>query len=358
MATSSVTSSAASSTPSARPSRLDSEVVSLMQNTNQLVARRRVHHPTARRRTTWHPYSPRRRNGLHQQEHRTGHRATMDAECIRRTVDEILQQGVGCDHRDFTRRMMDRIRHLQRELHLCNIAVEQALSWWPRPSGEEAWNSGLMEDVVRREITAALMDFMPSRDPVSGHAVLLQPDLPTAADLANQLPGVPSEIEAGLRRRVWQCHMSATASTWRQADLGTHRWRDAPLFMVPAGDMPPQNMPVGCALPEDPLYRRANLGRAARRRHQCRPPRRRLLPPYGELPAHPAERAVTHEGRGQVQGHDQGLRDRSRSRDDPIGLSARPESDDEDAEARYFAAHRGLSYPRRRRTSSPHSSPG
>ena len=106
---------------------------------------------------------------------------------------------------------------------------------------------------------------------------------------------------------------------------------------------------------------RANLGCAARRRQQRVPPRRRLLPPYGELlpggdlpggelparPAVPARHVGDPVGSRGNSHRDLSLhRDRSRSRDDS-----------EDAEARAFAVHRGLSYPRRRRTSSPHSSP-
>ena len=333
----------------------EGDVASFMQRADHLMARRRVLHPASRRRVSRHPCTPRRRESRLQPGSRAGQRMAEDAERIRRAVDEILQQGVGCDHRDFVRRMLDHIRRLQREVHVCGVAVEQALSWWPRPQGEEAWNAGVMEDAIRREINAAIMGMGPAQVPVTGHAVLLQPDFPTGSTLASQLPGVPRDVVAGLRRRVWQSHMAATATLWNQPDTGPHRWRDAPLFLVPAGDTPPQNMPVGCALPEDPLHCRANLGCAARRRQQRVPPRRRLLPPYGELlpggdlpggelPARPAvpARPVGDPDGSRGNSH----RDRSRSRDDS-----------EDAEARAFAVHRGLSYPRRRRTSSPHSSP-
>eukprot|EP00439_Symbiodinium_sp_Y106_P060922 s4025_g9.t1 len=236
--------------------------------------------PSGSRRREDDSSSPRRRGRLTNLQRR-GELQAEGEERVRRVVDEQLQHAVRADHRDFVRRLLDRMRGLRSRLHLYGVAVEQALTWWPRDEGDQPWNAALLEELVVREIVNVGTGMSSSSSSMAGgYSVLLQPGLPQGAAIDNQLPGVPRSVIAGLRRRVWQSHM-ANVEPFPPLDApNPGRWRDAPLFFVPAAREVVPNLPPGCLPPEDPLTKRVREGVANRRRLQRLPRRRPVQEPH------------------------------------------------------------------------------
>ena len=292
--------------------------------------------PSGSRRREDDSSSPRRRGRLTNLQRR-GELQAEGEERVRRVVDEQLQHAVRADHRDFVRRLLDRMRGLRSRLHLYGVAVEQALTWWPRDEGDQPWNAALLEELVVREIVNVGTGMSSSSSSMAGgYSVLLQPGLPQGAAIDNQLPGVPRSVIAGLRRRVWQSHM-ANVEPFPPLDApNPGRWRDAPLFFVPAASEVVPNLPPGCLPPEDPLTKRVREGVANRRRLQRLPRRRPVQEPHDYHVARARPARVTpleperdpppepaHVEVASTWSSGLGRRDRSRSRDHTVGYPRR-----------------------------------
>ena len=181
------------------------------------------------------------------------------------------------DLHDLLRRLQDRQRRLSHLQRLTNVALEELCTWFSSPAHALPLNAGEAEEEIWGEISrhASAGGFgVPASSPnlvVSRPTIMVGPDMPSAGQIAQALPGRSQTQLASMRRRLWRRHVHDLWPESHAVDRG-----DEVLYLVQTFADEELQVPDPGLLPERPHAARLLHGQAARRRHHRPRPAPRL----------------------------------------------------------------------------------